>query len=1137
MAEDGTIFNKDRFDAQGNPLVRRSGNESRTTEPDEMICSPCPQGSKCFADNIVVAHPGKWVDPTGEMIPHAITYQKDAPDQIDETKIRAVACLPLNCPGYCSVAYELEEDFLPTGNAPDCVKSLWKLCSSRDPAIQQNQTLDWTSSLEPWQTAVQQCVKEGEQLRGWREKTDGNWPPVHNLTEDEIQRYFDDLSVDLVNVITAANVCRKGSTGRLCSSCLDGYEKVEGTCVSCLKTDYMSMIQPLLVYSLMCVFFMHKSRRVITGRDCDIHNSSCIIGITVFFIQTLTLLKFNFGVSGVQNKLVGVMRMQLDDPEQDDGECLATGKFYVDYATKYTIQVFMLTFSAIISVAFKLKPWQRKMTVFFALQFSLFPINLRSMQIWFCRDDLAESTEYLYVDPAIRCYDADHYTANAILSCVIAAFAVVMPYMLYTRMRYSMDAHEKLLKVECYLNFGFKKGKEMIETGVVTDFHSPEYAARDYTSVLYYPLRRQTFWWAIVWLLRPSMIAFVYNARDPSTGSFFRLADWRVVVLIMLMIYNCVQASIRPFKHSNESQLDAISVLLLMLMFVLNINQDFMGASGAEITRVQTLNMFATFILMACVLLATFMSKKATAMQIAKMIARSRWKTAWNSMSSDSSDPLAEVGSLVTEVEKGSEKKRFAKLTQLGIAKKLPIFEQIDVDGSGMISLDEFLEWWTLRTLRTGAGEAMKDVARDLFTRFDVDGSGEVDREEFEQILGGLRAWHEEQKALMAQIEEPIEVRQAEVKAEVGRVIANMQSKGWMLVGTQWTRHADAAAQLNPLHDGGASASFEVEGRVQLAASADNAQPTVAAAATTETQHNQTQQHEQPTAQAPTVEDVFAAIDIDGSGELSFHEFMHWWRGNGGDEMALVKAQEAFRLVELRDGIPGVSLVELKEVMVAVATDTWEEAIDPASGRKYFVNPATKESSWLVPGIECVQPFLLAAGITQAAARTQHHVQQAAAHPAHAPQAGGSVSRGAAQGGVRDALVTSMGGGHQPTGSALLDGLRQSAVVDTMINQMASRQTREIRQSEFTDWWAQHKRPDLPVMQSLKFSRTFSKAFDAHNGTLGAPDALQVLASMWEEKADPQSGQLYYVHAASKESVWGFGAAEADAWLQKMVAL
>eukprot|EP01046_Picozoa_sp_COSAG06_P055410 COSAG06_NODE_10178_length_1734_cov_1.622630_3_plen_151_part_01 len=151
MAEDGTIFNKDRFDAQGNPLVHRSGNESRTTEPDEMICSPCPQGSKCFADNIVVAHPGKWVDPTGEMIPHAITYQKDAPDQIDETKIRAVACLPLNCPGYCSVAYELEEDFLPTGNAPDCVKSLWKLCSSRDPAIQQNQTLDWTSSLEPWQ--------------------------------------------------------------------------------------------------------------------------------------------------------------------------------------------------------------------------------------------------------------------------------------------------------------------------------------------------------------------------------------------------------------------------------------------------------------------------------------------------------------------------------------------------------------------------------------------------------------------------------------------------------------------------------------------------------------------------------------------------------------------------------------------------------------------------------------------------------------------------------------------------------------------------------------------------------------------------------------------------------------------------
>jgi low temperature requirement protein LtrA len=62
-----------------------------------------------------------------------------------------------------------------------------------------------------------------------------------------------------------------------------------------------SALIALVMYLLLCLFFIHKSRRIATGVDCDTHNSSSIIGITVFFMQTAALLpreNLSFGWAG-----------------------------------------------------------------------------------------------------------------------------------------------------------------------------------------------------------------------------------------------------------------------------------------------------------------------------------------------------------------------------------------------------------------------------------------------------------------------------------------------------------------------------------------------------------------------------------------------------------------------------------------------------------------------------------------------------------------------------------------------------------------------------------------------------------------------------------------------------------------------
>ena len=62
------------------------------------------------------------------------------------------------------------------------------------------------------------------------------------------------------------------------------------------------------------------------------------------------------------------------------------------------------------------------------------------------------------------------------------------------------------------------------------------------------------------------------------------------------------------------------------------------------------------------------------------------------------------------------------------------------------------------------------------------------------------------------------------------------------------------------------------------------------------------------------IELVFDEVDVDNSGELSSAEFSTWWVENGGDKDRLETVQQAFEIISMRDGKPGCSLPEFREV-------------------------------------------------------------------------------------------------------------------------------------------------------------------------------------------------------------------------------
>eukprot|EP01043_Picozoa_sp_COSAG02_P036678 COSAG02_NODE_2703_length_8201_cov_9.957294_2_plen_645_part_00 len=100
----------------------------------------------------------------------------------------------------------------------------------------------------------------------------------------------------------------------------------------------------------------------------------------------------------------------------------------------------------------------------------------------------------------------------------------------------------------------------------------------------------------------------------------------------------------------------------------------------------------------------------------------------------------------------------------------------------------------------------------------------------------------------------------------------------------------------------------------------------------------------------PSLETIFREIDADGSGQLEIDEFKDWWRQNDGDQSQVPLFEQCFELIGARDGVPGVSLLELKEAIGAVAANDWVEKRSEAHNRAYWWNQRTGESSWTDPG-------------------------------------------------------------------------------------------------------------------------------------------------------------------------------------------
>jgi hypothetical protein len=92
--------------------------------------------------------------------------------------------------------------------------------------------------------------------------------------------------------------------------------------------------------------------------------------------------------------------------------------------------------------------------------------------------------------------------------------------------------------------------------------------------MLYYPFTPDNYWWSIVLLLRPTVIAVTFNARNRGTGLIQEVVDWRLMVIFYLLIYITVQVSFGPFKLQHESQLDIICVAMVVAIFAVDIHND-----------------------------------------------------------------------------------------------------------------------------------------------------------------------------------------------------------------------------------------------------------------------------------------------------------------------------------------------------------------------------------------------------------------------------------------------------------------------------------------------------------------------------------------------------------------------------------
>jgi hypothetical protein len=113
-------------------------------------------------------------------------------------------------------------------------------------------------------------------------------------------------------------------------------------------------------------------------------------------------------------------------------------------------------------------------------------------------------------------------------------------------------------------------------------------------------------------------------------------------------------------------------------------------------------------------------------------------------------------------------------------------------------------------------------------------------------------------------------------------------------------------------------------------------------------------------------EALFAAVDRDGSGLISYEEFQTWWAQRTSataDESLLGDAKAKWDELD-RDGSGDLDAKEFENLITALATSDWKEAYDQQRGKSYYYNKVTKETRWQqTDGDDAVSAFLSQNGV------------------------------------------------------------------------------------------------------------------------------------------------------------------------------
>ena len=380
------------------------------------------------------------------------------------------------------------------------------------------------------------------------------------------------------------------------------------------------------------------------------------------------------------------------------------------------------------------------------------------------------------------------------------------------------------------------------------------------------------------------------------------------------------------------------------------------------------------------------------------------------------------------------------------------LFAQVDADGSGQIHFEEFCKWWESRV---GSAEA----AREIFAELDEDGSGMLDDVEFKMILTELAT---------------ADWVAAKDEATGRAYYVNLKTRV-----TRWTPPGDAEVD-----------EWLADTLAKMPAAAAAAGGGGGGAARARTDVSQIAVSGEMSADA-----LFDAVDIDGSGGVSFAELAEWWQSRqaaiGKADDSLSRAEQVFAELD-EDGSGMLDRLEFKAILTEVVMGEWVAAQDDVSGRPYYVNKQTRETRWTPPGDAEVDDWLDA------------HLGGDA--PEHAD------------------------------GAALMspDGLFDLVDVD---------HSGDIQFSEFTKWWRMRqaaigKSDDGAMAKAQKIFNELDEDSSGHLDRMEFKGIIQELAaSDWVAARDEASGRAYYVNLKTRATRWvPPGDAEVEEWLAERLA-